>query len=184
MANSRVHKEDLIVDLLRVFREKGYEGATLTELAKATGLGKASLYHHFPGGKDEMVAMLLRMCIAELQKKAFRHLDGKGKRTTKIEKFLDGFDSYVEGGEHHCLIAVLAQGSAVNTYGPLIQNQFRDWQTALAQVLDDTGESSKKSQRKAQELLVRLYGALVTMRLTGSDKTFRQTLKRLRKDFT
>ncbi|MEM8810542.1 MAG: TetR/AcrR family transcriptional regulator, partial [Cyanobacteria bacterium P01_G01_bin.38] len=42
-------KDAAIAKLTPVFRRYGYEGASLSMLSKATGLGKASLYHHFPG---------------------------------------------------------------------------------------------------------------------------------------
>lgn len=45
--------------LLKVFQQYGYEGATLARLSKATGLGKASLYHYFPKGKEEMALSVL-----------------------------------------------------------------------------------------------------------------------------
>ena len=52
-------KDETIAQLLTVFRRYGYEGATLTRLSEATGLGKASLYHHFPKGKEEIAAAVL-----------------------------------------------------------------------------------------------------------------------------
>ena len=44
----------LIARLTGVFRADGYDGASLTALAGAAGLKKASLYHRFPGGKAQM----------------------------------------------------------------------------------------------------------------------------------
>lgn len=35
-------------------RSRGYLGASLDAVASETGIRKASLYHHFPGGKEEM----------------------------------------------------------------------------------------------------------------------------------
>ncbi|MDJ0554926.1 MAG: TetR/AcrR family transcriptional regulator [Microcoleaceae cyanobacterium MO_207.B10] len=52
-------KEQAIAQLIQVFRQYGYEGTTLARLSKATGLGKASLYNYFPGGKQEMAATVL-----------------------------------------------------------------------------------------------------------------------------
>ncbi len=43
-----------------VFRRVGYDGASLEELAKATGLKKSSLYHRFPEGKRQMATEVLR----------------------------------------------------------------------------------------------------------------------------
>ena len=46
--------EDVLAGLTEVFQSKGYEAASLQDLARATGLKKASLYHRFPGGKKQM----------------------------------------------------------------------------------------------------------------------------------
>ena len=48
MPQALLSREDLLDRLLLVFRDRGFEGATIAEIARATGLGKASLYHHFP----------------------------------------------------------------------------------------------------------------------------------------
>ena len=42
-----------------VFRAHGYEGASLTLITQATGLGKGSLYNFFPDGKEQMAAEVL-----------------------------------------------------------------------------------------------------------------------------
>lgn len=67
-------KAQLIQQLEQVFVQRGYDGATLVHLSRASGLSKASLYHYFPGGKTEMVAMLVRKAIAELHQLGFTHL--------------------------------------------------------------------------------------------------------------
>ena len=45
-------KEQIIPQLIPIFRHYGYEGATVSRLSEATELKKASLYHHFQGGKE------------------------------------------------------------------------------------------------------------------------------------
>ncbi len=52
-------RADLLRALGEVFRAHGYEGASLTLITEATGLGKGSLYHLFPGGKEQMAAEVL-----------------------------------------------------------------------------------------------------------------------------
>jgi AcrR family transcriptional regulator len=45
----------------RLFMERGYAGVALKEIAAAAGIRQASLYHHAPGGKEELyVAAVLR----------------------------------------------------------------------------------------------------------------------------
>ena len=45
------HIKDLVDKLTDIFCEYGYDGTSLTILSQNTGLGRASLYYHFPGGK-------------------------------------------------------------------------------------------------------------------------------------
>jgi len=54
MPSTKVNEEELLDRLTSVFRTHGFEGASLSLISKATGLQRASLYHRFPGGKEEM----------------------------------------------------------------------------------------------------------------------------------
>ncbi|MEO0971892.1 MAG: helix-turn-helix domain-containing protein, partial [Pseudomonadota bacterium] len=54
-----INDDDLLDRLSSVFREVGYEEASMALLASASGLKKASLYHRFPGGKEQMAREVL-----------------------------------------------------------------------------------------------------------------------------
>src|SRR5258707_12583600 len=60
MRPAKVTDAQLYEDLAAVFRRKGYAGTSYSDIREATGLVKASLYHRFPGGKEEMVNAILR----------------------------------------------------------------------------------------------------------------------------
>ena len=53
-------KEAVIKQLSAVFRTHGYDGTTLSLLSEATGLVKASLYHYFPKGKQDMALAVIQ----------------------------------------------------------------------------------------------------------------------------
>src|ERR1043166_4492360 len=59
MRPAKISDNRLYRELSDIFRRKGYDGASYSDLMKATGLVKASLYHRFPGGKAEMVDRIL-----------------------------------------------------------------------------------------------------------------------------
>jgi AcrR family transcriptional regulator len=59
MPPALISRNEVIARVMAVVRREGYDGASLAELSKATGLGKSSLYHHFPDGKNDMVAAVL-----------------------------------------------------------------------------------------------------------------------------
>ena len=55
-------RREAIVDAVRdVFAEKGFDGTTTRELAKAAGVSEALLYKHFPS-KESLYAAMLESC--------------------------------------------------------------------------------------------------------------------------
>ena len=64
---AKLNKSALAERLSAVFCENGYEGASLSGLAEACELSKASLYHHFPNGKVDMANAVLARAGARLQ---------------------------------------------------------------------------------------------------------------------
>lgn len=50
---------------LAVFGEKGFEGATLDEIADRAEFGKGTLYNYFPGGKEELYHALFEERVVE-----------------------------------------------------------------------------------------------------------------------
>lgn len=55
----------------RLFAEKGYASVTLRDIAAAVGIRHASLYHHAPGGKEELFVEVAGRNFA-------RHREGLG----------------------------------------------------------------------------------------------------------
>ncbi len=180
-------KNRLLEQIGQVFIRRGYDGATLVHLAQATGLSKATLYHHFPNGKPEMAVALVRHAIVRLQKLAFSHFQS----TSTIKAwplFIDGFSAYVEQGRSNCVLAVLAhQSTAHEEIAPLqlqINQQFNDWHQTLCNAIEATGVTPKKAKRTAHQTMAQIYGALMVSKLHNNDKLFPRTISRLRKQFS
>ena len=168
--------------LAQVFVEHGYEGASLNRLATASGLGKASLYHHFPGGKPEMASVLLTRAIARLDKMAFSRLTKKQPARVRLGRFVDAFSSYVDHGERPCLIAVLDHGTLRAVHGDAIRRRFLDWGEQLAATFEETGMKPSRARRASSALLAGLYGNLAMARMLDDASLFQRGLKRLKKD--
>jgi AcrR family transcriptional regulator len=57
---------DSLTDVaLRVFAERGFDGASMDDVARAAGITKASIYHHV-AGKEELLARGLRRALDAL----------------------------------------------------------------------------------------------------------------------
>jgi AcrR family transcriptional regulator len=58
---------DTLTDVaLRVFAERGYDGATMDDVARAAGITKAGIYHHV-SGKEALLSRGLDRALAALQ---------------------------------------------------------------------------------------------------------------------
>src|ERR1700760_3766933 len=52
-------KQTMIERTAVLLAKKGLQGASFSEILEASGAPRGSLYHHFPGGKDELVLAAL-----------------------------------------------------------------------------------------------------------------------------
>ena len=95
--------EEVLDRLLNTFREKGYEGASLAELSAATGLVKASLYHYFPGGKQDMAEQVMAHLDRQLAAGLYAPLQSAQPPVKKLGAMLDAIDAFYEGGKKACL---------------------------------------------------------------------------------
>ena len=61
-------RDELVETAAQVFRQKGYHGASMDDIAKAVKLRKASLYHHFTS-KQEILLEILDRALQLLNEK-------------------------------------------------------------------------------------------------------------------
>lgn len=59
--------DDIAQAAARLFLDKGYDAASMADLAAATGLGKSSLYHHL-SSKDQLLGHICDRVIGELRR--------------------------------------------------------------------------------------------------------------------
>lgn len=65
-----VRRDDILQAAAQIFRQKGYNAASMQDIADAVGLQKPSLYHHVESKQDILLALLdyaLDLLIADMQ---------------------------------------------------------------------------------------------------------------------
>lgn len=178
-----MNREELIERLRDVFESRGFEGATLTEIAKASGLSKASLYHHFPDGKAGMGLALLKDAGIRLEAAALAPLRGGGSPEERLAGMLEGIDAYFEGGARSCLLTVFALGPPDPRFDDLVEARLSEWIDLLTETLQDAGLARKEARRQARDTVARIQGAAVLARALNDRKPFRQVLRRVGAEF-
>ena len=72
----------------RLFADHGYQGAALSEIARAAGLGNAGLIHHFPS-KAAIYRAVLERIASDLEERVSRALAGKRDAAARLRAFVD-----------------------------------------------------------------------------------------------
>jgi AcrR family transcriptional regulator len=172
-------RDEVMECLVPVFRERGLEGATISEIAKAAGLGKASLYHHFPDGKDEMLQAVIARVLEQLERDVFLPLNGTDSPKRRLLAVIGGLADYAGGGERNCLLGILALGTARERMANQVGPRLQVWTSGIERLYVAAGLSNKRAARAARNLLIRFHGAIVVSRLEGGTEAFQFTVRRL-----
>ncbi|WP_394830197.1 TetR/AcrR family transcriptional regulator [Pendulispora rubella] len=173
-------RHDVIPALAEVFREHGFEGASLSLISERTGLGKGSLYHFFPGGKDEMAAAVLADVGAWFESNVFEPLCREDDPRKGMGHMLTAVEAYFQSGMRICLVGAFALGDARDRFVESIHGYFAAWRDALGQALVRAGLERKEARERAEEIVGAIQGAIVLARALDDPASFRRTLRRIR----
>ncbi|MFB2835657.1 TetR/AcrR family transcriptional regulator [Floridanema evergladense] len=172
-------KETYIPCLLGLFRQYGYDGATLSKISEATGLGKASLYHHFPGGKDQMVEAVLDYLEKWLGENILPALESEGDAEIKLQRMCLRLNELYHGGEQPCMFAILLSGSARDVFHAKVKALFQGWIDAIANVLIQSGMDAQLAKQRGEDAAIAIQGSLILSQALDDTSLFRRTIEEL-----
>lgn len=174
-------KAETLQKLTRVFRLFGYDGASMQDLSSATGLSKASLYHHFPDGKREMANQVLLEEGRKLQDQVLKPLVVVGDGLSLLQS-LAATAKFYAGAVPQCLMNSLTLGGGGKYFSSTVQETVAAWRQLLSTSYQASGASSEESEAWAIYALERIQGALVMCRLQSSRLPLDQCLSELEGD--
>lgn len=175
-------RDEIIDRLFELFRQGGFEGVSLADIGRATGLNKSSLYHHFPGGKADMADAVIERARAWAGAAVVEPLAGPGPREARIDAMLEAVEALYQGGRRPCLIASMLIGPPGTGVAAAVGSIVRDWLDALTTALVETGAEPDAAKEAATDALARLQGALVLARALGDREPFEKALAAVRRD--
>ena len=179
MAHPSLPKEEVVTRLLQVFRREGYDGASLARLSAATGLGRSSLYHHFPRGKEDMAEAVLALSGSRVDRLVLEPLAAPGPARDRLVAMAKGFGEFYESGQAACLIELFGVGTTGTQFIPHLTGSIANFVNAISSVLIEAGQSEPQAHRRAEDALVAIQGSLVLARASGSTAVFHRILAEL-----
>jgi AcrR family transcriptional regulator len=182
MRPQKVENQILIDGLMSVLRAKGYDGASLNELADASGLKKASLYHRFPEGKREIVAAVLTYVNEWLQEHIYNLLTNASIiPDERLKLVLNNINLLYNNGEYSCAIRALSLDSSLEIFGEQIKECMQLWIKGFSALGVAYGFSTEIANEKAYQVLINVQGSLVISKGLGSIEVYQTALNTIEK---
>jgi TetR/AcrR family transcriptional regulator, lmrAB and yxaGH operons repressor len=165
VARDRDTRADLVQTMARLLRDQGYSATGRAQLLAESDVSNGSLYHHFPGGMEQLAEAALEasgQAVADALRGA---LDGAPSAALGVTRFLDIVEEPCLG----CPIAPTALES------PIISARLRaaaarcfdQWERLIAARLRADGWPEDSVAEVASAALALIEGALLLARVSG-----------------
>jgi TetR/AcrR family transcriptional regulator, transcriptional repressor for nem operon len=165
-----IHREQIIATAAHRFREKGFDGISVSDLMKEVGLTHGGFYGHF-SSKDELVALAVQ--------RAFRETIVRWEKVIEAapERPLEAFMEYYLTTRHRlqpqsgCILAAL--GSDLSRQPEMVKAVVTEGQQKALETIAKAipGPVGPAKRRQAIAILARLVGAMILSR-SVVDKEF------------
>ncbi|MCR3750244.1 TetR/AcrR family transcriptional regulator [Lentzea californiensis] len=160
-------KQRMLDSAVLLLRERGAAGVTVDAVLAHSGAPRGSVYHHFPGGRNEMVLDAVRQAgdyiTAMVSESAAEGDVGK-----TLERLVVFWKRALTGTGYRagCPVAAMTLDSRdlVPDAGDVVREIFTSWQTSLVKALTGNGFAAQRAQRLATLVVSAIEGAVILCR--------------------
>jgi Transcriptional regulator len=154
----------MIEGTMDLLAKNGLQGTSLSDVLEATGAPRGSIYHHFPRGKDELIAAAV---------------DLTGRRYTEwMDRFVGAPPEMVVGGflqiwrhtlirsdlKAGCPVLAVTVSTDVDDLIDHARDVFRASRAQLSRMLEESGVSGESASKFATVAVAAAEGAVVLAR--------------------
>ena len=156
----------MLASAAEVLRERGAAGVTIDEVLTRSGAPRGSVYHHFPGGRGQILTEALQRAGAAITANIDRDAD-RGSRVL-LSRFVEVWEQLLHDSDFTagCPVVAAAIGSSEED-SALSQEAgqiFGTWRTALAAAFAADGFDAADAMSLAVTTIAALEGAVVLCR--------------------
>ncbi|MEW1959938.1 TetR/AcrR family transcriptional regulator [Kineococcus sp. NPDC059986] len=181
MARTVLDRADAVRALAGVFRKRGFDGASLSVVQQETGIGRGSLYHFFPDGKEDMARAVLEEVRAWFDEQVFAPLRTPEDPAAAVGATMRAVEEYFLSRHCVCLYAVMTLGQDRPAHAEAVRSYFADWVELLARTVEQAGVAGDEARARAVDAVAAVQGALVLARALDDDTVVTGVVDRSRR---
>ncbi|WP_460959971.1 TetR/AcrR family transcriptional regulator [Parasphingorhabdus pacifica] len=151
----------MVASTVALMQERGVEATSLADVLAHSGTPRGSIYHHFPGGKSQLVQEATRSASTDITTFLTRLLDA-GDTVTALRGLVDWWRRGLAEHDHAfgCPIVAAALGTDEEAR-ELASRAFADWAELITESLAADGMPPERARSVSTLFLSALEGALV-----------------------
>lgn len=167
---------------LEVMRERGASGVTVDEVLHRSGAPRGSVYHHFPGGRAQLIDETLTYAgqsFSGMLERAARH--GADAVLTRLVAF---WTPVLEDSEFRAGCPIVPTAGDIGADEEMSDRAaaiLAGWRRTIAGVFEAEGRSAPDADALATTVLSSLSGAVEMCRATRSIDPLLQVAEQLRR---
>ena len=163
-------RERMLASTVQSLREHGASGTSVDEVLRRSGAPRGSVYHHFPGGRAQIVEEAVELSGAGIE--ALIAGDGTADSLTTFDSFLAVWRLNLIQSGFTAGCPVLAVAIEANDDAPQLTEAagraFGSWQAGLRHLLRRDGVSPAHARRLATLIVASIEGAVALSRVERS----------------
>lgn len=156
-------KERMTASAVALLREQGVTGVTIDAVLARSGAPRGSVYHHFPGGRTELL-LTAGQTASDFITALLREAVGAGDPAQALEAFAAFWKASLETSDYRAgcpIVALAVSGRADQGTDDLARETFRHWQEQLDALFRAQGRDADESAALATLVVAALEGAVV-----------------------
>jgi len=165
-------RDNMIAGAARLLAQRGPQATSFSTVLAETHAPRGSIYHHFPGGKEELVTAAVDATLQHALNLIDRDMGASAVQVT--QSFLAAWRALLTYAHFNAGCALVAVTVAAETDAVRLQaaEAFRAWRGKLARALEAGGLSEADATSTATLLLAASEGAVVICRAEQDIRPF------------
>lgn len=176
-------RDRLLAATNELFRRQGFNGTSMSEITKASGAPTGSLYHFFPGGKDDLATAVLTESGASYRALFELIAADAPDAATAVADFFEGAAAVVEETDYidPCPIGTVAREVASTNDGlrRAADAVFRSWADAATDLFEHEGLATADAVELATTVVAALEGGFILARTRRDGELLRVIGRRI-----
>jgi TetR/AcrR family transcriptional repressor of lmrAB and yxaGH operons len=177
-------RDRMLQAMAEALESRGYAATGLNDIVGQAQAPKGSIYHHFPGGKEQLASAALRISGAVLAEQLGQALDAARGAAPGIQRIFAEMERRMTASNFTkgcpLMTTALETAGTCGEVNSTCRQVFQDWVSIFAKFLMRCGYTERSALQLGESILSLLEGAIVLSRTNHSAEPIRRAARTAR----